>query len=196
MLWNIALALVSVCAGYYLIKVRGMVMRILLVVAWILFVPNCLYLVTDIVHVIHQFGTISRATDVYLVLWYTIVISIGVYAHLWSMLFMISFMERQMRIASRDILQLGLLMQIAIGLGMMLGRVGRLNSWDVLTRPYIVITHTVSLLQEPIAFSLFVIYAAGSIGLFVIVYRRLVMHRSQAYHAVQSIHARHHVTRP
>jgi uncharacterized membrane protein len=135
LLWNLFLAWLPMCfalAAYNLAK-RGRRRVWLLIVpflvAWLLFLPNAPYLLTDILHL-----RLRDATP----LWYELILLVafawtGAFLGLISLFLMQSLVRRRAGEAASWVFTC-----VAIGLsgfGVYLGRFPRWNSWDVLTSP-------------------------------------------------------------
>ena len=147
MLWNLFLAWLpyagAVAAGAIANlfpsggRLRGLVI-LLIGSAWLLFLPNCAYLVTDIIHLIA--GRSRYMTDGafgYLV-WYDIALFF-LFAWVGILLGYLSTLQFHRLTARRFGTAAGWLFAMAAsllaGYGVFLGRIVRLNSWDAWFRP-------------------------------------------------------------
>ena len=137
MLFNVMLALVAVLLGYFTLRANNIVFRLLFGFLWLLFLPNTIYLFTDLQHVIFQWFKVLLWQQGVLVLQYTLLQIAGV------LTFILSFrpFERfaDSYLAKRHHLPAIIVFNFLIAFGMVLGRVERINSWDVFFRPAAVI---------------------------------------------------------
>ena len=132
LVWNLFLALVPAFASAALVRAERRNMRVLAIVCsavWLLFLPNAPYLITDLVH-LHPRPPVPYWFDILL---FTAFAGAGILAA-FSSFRDVEFVVagRFGRMASWAVLALA---AFASGFGIYLGRVERLNSWDVFTQP-------------------------------------------------------------
>ncbi len=161
LVWNIALAWIPLVAALALDDVRAtpLVLQLPLLALWLAFFPNAPYLVTDIVHIDpHGAGDVSSLLGTATIL---AAAPVGLALGFSSLL----LVERSLRerFGSRIALAASVLSLAAACVGIYLGRVLRLNSWDLLARPRVVAAavHAHVLDPNPLA-------AAGTVGLAVV----------------------------
>ncbi len=131
--WNLFLSMIPFILSNFFDKSHKY-MRWLLLLLWILFIPNAFYMMTDLIH-IQSLNIIINptpysqyySTDV--ILWilmlYIISISIfGVYLGLKSVDEFLNMIGEKLRLISL------LILSMMIGVGMTIGRFLRLNSWN------------------------------------------------------------------
>lgn len=174
LVWNLSLAAVSVFAAYYLNRTKRTGLRILLAFVWLLFIPNTLYMLTDVIHIVAQFGMINRYVDVFLFLWYTSAITLGVSCYAWSAEWMMRYADRHVTLNRRTMYVIAVVINILIGMGIAMGRFARTNSWYVLTQP-IRVVHDALLIYTCNYAQWFVLaFAIGGMGIFHILYTRML----------------------
>jgi uncharacterized membrane protein len=144
MIWNTFLAVVPVVLAFVLFRpgrtrTRGWWFGL---VTFVLFLPNAPYLLTDVVHL---FGDIrTRPSDLQV---------LGIYVPVYLVLFSVGFvlyttaldqLHRYVRVEAptRAWWPIELTIHVLCAVGIYLGRVVRLNSWDVFTRPHVVLATT------------------------------------------------------
>lgn len=130
MTFNILLALIPTLLGWIFYKTKTNTIKFILFLTWILFIPNTLYLFTDILHLMDQVNT-NFLTTTLLLIQYSILFIIGLFTYILSLY----PIEKKLKLRSSAIIALNFL----IGYGVVLGRVNRLNSWDIFTRTDLVI---------------------------------------------------------
>ncbi|HZR91287.1 MAG TPA: DUF1361 domain-containing protein [Gaiellaceae bacterium] len=152
LLWNLALAWVPFVAALALDDVRRtpLSLQLPLLALWLLFFPNAPYLVSDLVHIDPwDHAATSILGDVALVGAAPAGLALG-----FSSLALVERSVRE-RFGGRVALVLSVLSLIAASIGIYLGRVVRLNSWDILARPRTVggVLHRLALdpLAHPLA---------------------------------------------
>ena len=151
LIWNLALAWIPLVAALALDDVRSMplVFQLPLFALWLAFFPNAPYLVTDIVHIDPQGGHgVSSALG-------TLALVAAVPAGLALGFSSLLLVERNLRgrFGGKVALTVSVLSLTAACVGIYLGRVVRLNSWDLLARPRDVLyaVHANALDPHPVA---------------------------------------------
>jgi uncharacterized membrane protein len=159
LLWNLALAWVPFVAALALDDVRSTPLRLQLplLALWLVFFPNAPYLVTDLIHIdpadSSGVGILGAAALVS-------VVPAGLALGFSSL----ALVERTVReqFGGRLALAASVLSLAVASLGIYLGRIVRLNSWDLLTRPRLVGSVLHRLVSDPLAHPLAV---AATVGL-------------------------------
>jgi uncharacterized membrane protein len=152
--WNLALAWVPFAAALALHDVRSTPLRLQLPLLglWLVFFPNAPYLVTDLIHIDPaDRGVIGILGDAALVSVAPAGLALG-----FSSLALVERTVRE-RFGGRVALAVSVLSLAAASLGIYLGRVVRLNSWDLLTRPRLVGSVLRQLVSDPLAHPLAVV---------------------------------------
>jgi uncharacterized membrane protein len=148
LLWNLALAWVPFVAALALDDVRStpLSLQLPLLALWLAFFPNAPYLVTDLIHIDPADRSFtSLLGDATLVSVAPVGLALG-----FSSLMLVERVVRG-RFGGRTALAVAVLSLAACSLGIYLGRVVRLNSWDLLTRPRVVGSVLHQLARNPLA---------------------------------------------
>ncbi len=136
MAWNLVLAWIPVALSLAMLAVvrwgGGTAAVIPLVCAWVLFLPNAPYLATDLVHLGER--TSPRAADAAMFAAFAVT---GVYLGLMSAWFVCRALRRIW--TSRTALRVVNVSLALCGVGIYLGRVVQVNSWEAVTAPATVI---------------------------------------------------------
>jgi uncharacterized membrane protein len=136
MLWNLFLAAVpaALALALFTLPIRRGVAWWAGFASWVLFLPNAPYLLTDVVHMIHDIQRAHSDKWAYLVVaTYGVLFGLGLASYAFSLQCFRWFLRRNvssMFVAPAIIVVHGLCV-----VAMYLGRVIRLNSWDVFTAP-------------------------------------------------------------
>ena len=139
LVWWIALITISLALSFFLFdrkKSRRTLLWWLSLVAFIAFLPNAPYVLTDIIHLIK--GTSSGVLRVWVVALvfiplHAIAILLGFEAYVISLINLARYLKA--RGNERFILPTELLFHALSAIGIYLGRFVRLNSWDIATDP-------------------------------------------------------------
>jgi len=185
LLWNLALAWVPFVAALALalddvrpgsqsvLRTTPLRMQVPLLGLWLVFFPNAPYLVTDLIHINpDDRGAISLLGDAALVSVAPAGLALG-----FSSLMLVERAVRE-RFGGRLALAVAVLSLAAASLGIYLGRVVRLNSWDLLTRPRVVGSVLHQLVRDPLAHPIAValtIALAATLSVLYLRFRRLAV---------------------
>lgn len=149
MTFNISLAVIGVVLGWLAWKATGY-LRLLFGIGWFLFIPNTIYMVTDLAHLTWELPAVETS------MWTPIIIQFLVLAMLGVVTFVVGFYPFELYLRElRQKAQLGyvysiiLLANILIGFGLMLGRVYRIHSWYVVTQPVRVFNAVIDFASSP-----------------------------------------------
>jgi uncharacterized membrane protein len=137
--WNLFLAAVPLLLALVLFRwfTRRNLLWWLGVFAFVVFLPNAAYMLTDVLHLVRQ---IRR--EPYLPLWevclivmpqYAAIMLFGIESHVLSLIMVGDYLRRNNR--NRWVIPIELLLNLLCSFGIYLGRFQRLNSWDLATAP-------------------------------------------------------------
>jgi len=156
MAWNLFLALIPCLLSFILFAKRSPKRLPLNPLWWfglaifILFLPNAPYIITDIIHFVRD----MRSPDVsdngiifVLIPQYIAFILLGFQCYVISLIKLVQYLEWLKLIKNTTWLEVSVNFICAIGV--YLGRVNRLNSWHVFTKPLNVIRDAISNLTNP-----------------------------------------------
>ncbi len=146
--WNLVLAWIPLILALFLrrqAELGGGLKMWLLGVGWLLFFPNAFYIVTDLIH-FKKFGTDGVPK------WFDILMTVA-FASGGMFLGCLSLYLLHLLVRARFGWKTGWAFaagMLGLGsLGIYLGRFARLNSWDVLTRPFKLLDEVADLAAPP-----------------------------------------------
>ncbi|TYQ27907.1 DUF1361 domain-containing protein [Pseudanabaena sp. UWO310] len=156
MSWNLFLAIVP-CLLSFILFIKRSPKRLPKNITWwlglivfILFLPNAPYIITDIIHFVDDVRTpeISDNGIIFVLIpQYTIFILCGFQCYVISLMRLIQYLGWLKLIERITFMEVG--MNFICAIGVYLGRVNRLNSWDVFTQPQYVMQHVFQNLENP-----------------------------------------------
>lgn len=135
---NTALAVFAVVCGWIVLKAKSKIVKMIFSIMWILFLPNTIYILSDIIHFILQLSSAGNMTIVALSLQYLLLMSIGILSFVYGV-YPLEKLLRLKRFKITEIYSYIIIFNFIIIFGAFLGRVHRLNSWDVFINPSTVI---------------------------------------------------------
>lgn len=131
--WNVFLALIPLIFGWLLFITRQKFLKVAFALIWFIFLPNTLYLVTDLPHMIWQWHQMHHAGQIALALQYLTLVLIGLITFLLALYPVEKVLLRSSWLKNKSLVPLFIIAtNFFIGLGIVLGRVMRINSWDVI----------------------------------------------------------------
>jgi uncharacterized membrane protein len=167
MLWNVFLAAVPAVAALALFTapVRRGTLWSLGFVSWVLFLPNAPYLLTDVVHMVHDIQHARSDNWAYLVIaTYGALFAFGLGSYAISLQLFRRFLHRT--VDARLVAPAILIVHALCVLAMYLGRVIRLNSWDVVTAPRLVAASVLRVPRPSTVVVLAVMFVVVGVGVF------------------------------
>jgi len=145
LIWNMILALIAYDAAVLTtISKKQKWLYPLLLVVWLAFYPNTFYMLTDLVHMTWVGDTLWNPVSMRLFMAFVPSILFGVYCGIesWNIL-----RERWKWTWWLDMLVVAGLSYLS-SLAIYIGRYDRLNSWDLVTRPHIVVQKLLETFQK------------------------------------------------
>ncbi len=132
MTFNIFLALIPVILAWLAYSLKNKLLKTLLLIIWLIFIPNTIYIVTDILHLITQTNNVGILSGIILYLQYSIFLSIGLLTYILSLYPIEKILKKHYKKQKENINTLLIAINFLIGFGIVLGRIHRLNSWDLI----------------------------------------------------------------
>lgn len=170
MLWNLFLAAIPavLALALFTFPIRRGVGWWVGFTGWVLFLPNAPYLLTDVVHMIHDIQRSHSDKWAYLVIaTYGVLFALGLASYAFSLQCFRWFLRRNVSsllVAPTIIVVHGLCV-----VAMYLGRVIRLNSWDVFTAPQQVAASMLRVPRPTTVVVLAAMFVVVGVGVFVAV---------------------------
>ncbi len=156
MIPNLALAGLGFVFALLYLNSKNYYLRILLFTLWFLFLPNTIYLVTDIEHFVAQVTQTDLLGAVLLTIQYSVLILFGIVTYFVGMQPMQTFFNKKSKKGKYDFVFIAL--NFAIGFAVVLGKVERTHSWYVFTQPNRVLQDVLSVLTDPILLGSVIIF--------------------------------------
>lgn len=141
LIWNMFLALVAFDFAALVYFMKQPVLRLFLTLFWFFFYPNTFYMLTDIVHMNFTSTVLWEKTSLILYMLFVSSILFGVLSGAES----IKVIFKSFNITSYSLRLVAICVLSAISsFAIHIGRYARLNSWDIITRPKVVIDELAS----------------------------------------------------
>ena len=129
---NSFLAAIPVLCGWLMVKTRLKFLQGALALLWFIFLPNTLYILTDLRYLPEQWHLMSTIGKFGLAVQYSLYEFLGLSSFLLALYALEKILVRSRWQKHKFLLPLlFIVVNFLIGFGMVLGRVQRLNSWDI-----------------------------------------------------------------
>ncbi len=133
MLFNIWLAVLGVVYGWLFLFTKNPLLKIFSFVLWLLFIPNTIYLLTDLTHFFEQIQNVSGIPQFILILQYIIITIIGVVTFILALYPFEKVITSKKVIGKKHDVFFIVAINFLISFGVILGRIQRTNSWEAFT---------------------------------------------------------------
>lgn len=132
---NIALAFLGVIFGFLLLRSKLPIFRVIFFVLWFLFVPNTIYLLTDIQYFPEQVVKLEFFYQVILAGQYLLLFVLGIITFLLG-LYPLEKMMKKLKVKDQNVHKVSIVvMSFLISFAVALGKIQRISSWEVFTDP-------------------------------------------------------------
>ena len=129
---NSFLALTPLLFGWLMVKTRQKFLQLAFALLWFFFLPNTLYILTDLRYLPEQWHALHSSGKIALALQYLLYEMLGVSSFLLALYPLEKLLVRSHWRKKQVVLTICLIVvNFCIGFGIVLGRVQRLNSWDI-----------------------------------------------------------------
>ncbi|MEO6508613.1 MAG: DUF1361 domain-containing protein [Patescibacteria group bacterium] len=134
MTWNLLLGVFAVLFGYMMVRSTNPYFKGLWFFLWFLFVPNTIYVITDLYHSTYQVFSVQVWQLPILLLQYVILEVLGTILFLCALHYFDTFLVK-LKISQSVRYVCLIFMNFLLSFGVMIGRFQRTNSWEVFTAP-------------------------------------------------------------
>ena len=129
---NSFLALIPILCGWLMLKTRQTVLQVACALLWFAFLPNTLYLLTDLLHIFSQWHHMHYAGQIVLALQYFTLVLVGLATFILALYPVEKILLLSPWPKKKSLVPLLIIItNFFIGLGIVLGRIQRINSWDI-----------------------------------------------------------------
>ncbi|HEX8965018.1 MAG TPA: DUF1361 domain-containing protein [Patescibacteria group bacterium] len=136
MIYNISLAVIGIFFGFLMLKVKPLFLKTIFGLIWLLFIPNSIYMLTDIIHLYRDLMKVTFFYQVLLTTEYFLLMIIAIITFILSLIFLeLTLQQKKFRkyITGSTKSVLFFILNFVVAFGLVLGRMQRLNSWDIVT---------------------------------------------------------------
>lgn len=172
--WNILLSVVPIILARWLNRTRSTFIQIILFLLWLIFLPNTLYMVTDIIHLFNpKFGQLTFVFQILGIWLYMIVIFLAVFTFILSIKPVLMRYRVFLDGLTRSYkLLLFSIFSLLIGFAISMGRFQRTNTWYIFTQPMRVVQDVFASLTDPTVVLLALAYSVGAFVIILLTFPR------------------------
>lgn len=147
---NVALAILGVSLGWLYYFIRKPLISLIFLILWVLFIPNTIYLITDLQHFLKQWDGALTSIKPVLIIQYALLFSFGLITYLLSM-YPIDKIFEELHLKKKDHIRFLIILffNLLIAFALVLGKFQRTNSWYIFTDPQQVYKDSISVLINP-----------------------------------------------
>lgn len=173
MYYNCFLALLAVLFGIIFMNTKNRLLKYAFGLLWLLFLPNTIYMITDIVHLIHEWGRVTPMVKGILIVQFAIIEIVALVTYIIGLEPFERILDTyKLSKHTRTWALIGF--HFIIAFGMVLGRIERINSWDIFTHPVSVFSSVLTTATSLRHLSLFILLGLFC-NLFYFVFRDPIM---------------------
>lgn len=148
MSYNVLLALIPVVLAFLMIKAKNKLIKIVFILAWFAFLPNTIYMITDINHLLEQWGQINAPASLFVFSQYVVLMFLAVVTFIAAQYPFEIVLNKQFKVNKQTTKLLLILVDFFVAFGVILGGIERVNSWELLTDPMGVMQSTLRLFHS------------------------------------------------
>lgn len=135
MSWNLFLGLLAIVFGWLAVRTKSKVLKVFYLSLWLLFVPNSLYILTDLKHLPDQLSRTYGWVQLIITGQFFFLIAGGLISYIYSLFFFEKFISGLAKGMRFLVFPMIIVINFVISFGVILGRIMRTNSWYVFTEP-------------------------------------------------------------
>ncbi len=164
---NVLLALIPVYLAILIALNKNTYFRVVLGALWLFFVPNTIYVLTDLKHVPVQLMTASTSEMPIILLQYVVLETVGILSFIVAVYLIekVVYAHSKKRVPITR-MQFVLLLNFLIAYGVTMGRFLRTNSWEMVTNIHRVFADMTRVLTTPNLLLFFIIFGIVINGIY------------------------------
>lgn len=134
---NILLAVLAVVFGWLSLKTESPFLKLIFGILWLLFIPNTIYILTDLIHVSKQLSLLSESSiQAILISQYALLALLGLWTFILGLYPFEKFVKGIKLFRQKaSYYALIIITNFVVAFGVVIGRIQRTYSWEVFTNP-------------------------------------------------------------
>ncbi len=169
--WNVFLSVVPIFLARILHKAKSRHVQIVLFPLWLVFLPNTLYMITDVIHIFNpRFSQMTIPFQILGIGLYILIFVLAVYTFILSIKPVLQKYRAFLnRLSPSYKLILFSIFSMLIGFAISMGRFQRTNTWYIFTQPIRVVQDVIDSLTDPTVLFVALFYSVGAFVLIKII---------------------------
>ena len=147
MSFNIYLAILPVIFSLFLFNIPNKFISIIAGIFWFLYLPNTIYIFTDLHHIIEQWTIVDTTGKLILIVEYAALEAIGLSCFLIAF-YPVEVISNNVKRLKKHQTHIIIILNFFLGMTMSLGKFERVNSWDVFMNPQFLINSSLHFLSS------------------------------------------------
>ncbi len=147
MAFNLYLAFLPIVFYWLFFTLKGKFLKCIFALLWLVYLPNTIYVFTDLHHLVEQWIEVNTLGKLFLAYQYAFLEIIGLTCFLFAF-YPLEKVIHYFKWKKDTRYTVLILLNFCIGFAMVLGKIERVNSWDVFLNPQFVILSTISILSS------------------------------------------------
>lgn len=148
MMENVLLGMIAVVFGWTFLKTKSSYQRAIFAFLWLLFIPNTIYMLTDIIHIPRQLALVEGIGKIFLISQYAILILAAFVTFVLGLYPIERMLVKKYKNETGRVWNILFVINFVIAFGMVIGRVQRTNSWEVFTNLAKVIQDGINIIKS------------------------------------------------
>lgn len=158
MIPNLALASLGVLFGFLYLYFRNPLIKIAFFILWILFLPNTIYLITDIEYLPQEWMVVDFYGRLLLLLQFSVLGTIGILSY-FGALMPLEKLFKNSKVKKETQKLILIILNFAVAFAVVMGKVERTHSWYVFTQPGRVFSDVVKVITSPFLLGSIIFFA-------------------------------------
>jgi uncharacterized membrane protein len=169
MAFNLFLAFLPVLFIWLYFAFKNKVLKGLFLILWLLYLPNSIYIITDLIHLFEDWASLTYTEKLVVLFQHITFELLGLFAFLLAMYPFEKILRKSQWKKQTTLILVAL--NFLLGFAMVLGRVDRVNSWNIVTNPTLVLRSTIHTITSIDLFSLAILFGLFA-NLFYFLFRK------------------------
>ena len=139
-----------------MVKARSKFAKTLYGFIWFIFLPNTIYILTDVTHLFEDWSKVDNLFRTILIIQYGLFSIVGIITFSAAVYFIQKLLQRNKKVIKPTTITAIIILNFIVGFGVILGGIERTNSWHIFTNPSRVLEDSLDLIysQELLILSL------------------------------------------
>lgn len=150
MSFNLALAWLGVVFGWIMYLTKSRILRVFSFILWIIFAPNTIYILTDVIHIQNQISRVATPFVTIVLVQFFFFLILGLLSFVVALEPFEKLLKKtKITLTTLQVQGIIFIFNCLFALGVVLGRFQRVNSWEIFTDIGSVFSHILIIIFTP-----------------------------------------------